>query len=324
MKLAPWEWMDDSDIFGVQDPDSGEIGWCCIMGGLGQFYALGAYLGTHGLESYLNTAAGKASEEEALFHSRMLMTSFEDRSAVDQEDRKIIKQLGLKLRGRNGWVRFRRHDPGYVPWYLSAGDARRLTVIFQQTWVVANQVVDSPYHLVGGGKGAYLVRVPRKTDGVLSWEDQWVRPDVSVGKPAKRQIVPPPFDEVRAHRIKGRLDRGHAVQEVAVFPLPMPIRDGKERPYFPMVFLVMDQETGLALANELFPMPDFPAPLPELFLTFLEERSTLPKRILVEDAELLDLLKPMAEALGIAIKKERKLRRVAELRNELFMNFMQR
>lgn len=25
-ELAPWEWMDEADIFGVQDPETGELG----------------------------------------------------------------------------------------------------------------------------------------------------------------------------------------------------------------------------------------------------------------------------------------------------------
>jgi hypothetical protein len=320
LKLAPWEWLDDTDLFGVQDPDHGEIAWCSVMGGLGQFYALGAYLGSQGLETYLRIAAGKASEEEALFRSRMLMASFEDRNSVDAEDRKIIKRLGLKLRGRNGWVLFRRHDPGYFPWYIDRDDVRRLTVVLQQAMVVARQCVDIPYHIAPEEEGFYLVRVPKKTAKGLSWTDEWVRPEVSAKKTQKKEVVPPAFDEVRAQRVKGNLTKGDAIVEMAVIPLPMPIREADERPCFPMVYLVLDHESGVALETEMFPMPAFPQGLPDLVFSALEGQQFLPQRILVEDAELHDLLKPMAKALGIAVKKERKLPRVSEMKRELMMH----
>jgi hypothetical protein len=51
-ELAPWEWMEESDVFGVQDPDSGEIGFVSIMGLLGEHVCVGVYLGVNALHQF--------------------------------------------------------------------------------------------------------------------------------------------------------------------------------------------------------------------------------------------------------------------------------
>ncbi|MHC1742213.1 MAG: hypothetical protein AB9873_04160 [Syntrophobacteraceae bacterium] len=319
LKLAPWEWVDDTDLFGVQDPESGEIAWCSVMGGLGQFYALGAYLGSEGLDTYLRIASREATEEEALFQSKMLMASFEDRNSVDAEDRKIIKQLGLKLRGRNGWVVFRRHDPGYFPWYVDRDDVRLLTIVLQQAIVVARQAADDPFHILSEEEGAYLVRVPVRGPEGISWGDECVRPETAARK-SQKPAVGLSFDQVRTQRLKGTIPKGDSTVEMALVPFPMPIREKDERPCFPMVFIVLDHENGLALETEMFPMPAMVTALPELVLAFLEKSQSLPQRILIEDGTLHELLKPIGKALGITLKKERKLPHVSEIKADLLMH----
>lgn len=51
-KAAPWEWMEEDELFGVRNPETGEIGWVSIMGQAGEHYALALYLGVEGLHGF--------------------------------------------------------------------------------------------------------------------------------------------------------------------------------------------------------------------------------------------------------------------------------
>ena len=37
--LQPWTWMSDADLFGVQDPRSREVGYCCVLAAPGVLHA---------------------------------------------------------------------------------------------------------------------------------------------------------------------------------------------------------------------------------------------------------------------------------------------
>ena len=38
-ELAPWEWMTEGDLFGVQNPETKEIGFVSVMGELGEHFS---------------------------------------------------------------------------------------------------------------------------------------------------------------------------------------------------------------------------------------------------------------------------------------------
>jgi len=39
-KLAPWLWMEETDVFGVASPDTSELGFVSVMGNIGEYEAV--------------------------------------------------------------------------------------------------------------------------------------------------------------------------------------------------------------------------------------------------------------------------------------------
>src|SRR3989344_3339900 len=103
--LKPWEFFNDSQVFGVKDPSGNETGYACIMGALGEFLALGLYRGSEGFEAHRRMQRIKNPEKaEGLFASlNCLMAEFASRDDLEKADLSVTWSLGLKFRGDKSW-----------------------------------------------------------------------------------------------------------------------------------------------------------------------------------------------------------------------------
>ena len=50
-QLAPWRWMQNDDVFGIKDPDSGVVNWCSVMGAGETCFGMALYLGPAGFDA---------------------------------------------------------------------------------------------------------------------------------------------------------------------------------------------------------------------------------------------------------------------------------
>jgi hypothetical protein len=137
-EVSPWEWMTETDVFGVRSPESGELGFVSVMGLLGEHYAVSLYLGSEGIHGFLDLQEmGPFADPEALIQIPQIQASFENREELEKRDREVIKELGLKFRGRNAWPMFRSYSPSLFPWFLEAGEVRFLSCALEQLVDVA-------------------------------------------------------------------------------------------------------------------------------------------------------------------------------------------
>jgi hypothetical protein len=315
-KLEFWNWMYEDNLFGVQNPEDGEIGYCCIMGSLGEMFAIAVYLGTDGLEGCFRIQSGEieGTDPDIIASQKCLMASFEDRSYLQKEDIQIIKKLGLKFRGRNRWPVFRSYLPGYFPWFLTKSEALFLTVAIEQAIDVALRFREDEKMLTVPDEDEYLVRVPDKIGDIVLWKDMWMKP----APVEKTRVFDNRVDETRIHRIKKKAIRTDAVWEIEIAFSPTPVAEKKERPSFPRMFVVMDQRSGLALDFHLSEISDDASEFRDHFLGFLEKMEGLPQEILIKKEETLQLLEPITSLLKIKVCQVSKLLAFEEFHNAMF------
>jgi len=316
--LEPWTWMSDADLFGVQDPGGGEVGYCCVLGALEEVFALCVYRGAEGLAGYGKMQAWETGRdfEDLPFTQKCLMASFEDRERLHKEDRDIIKKLGLKFRGRDSWPLFRSHLPGYFPWYVTKDEALFLTAALQQATNVAKRFNENDDLLTPPEDGLVFARIPAAGGKVGRWRDDWVRPE-----PFEKNAPEfPPVETQRLERILRSSSRSTTTWEVDFFFFSAPVRE-EGRPFFPTMFLVMDHQRGVGLDTWLVPPWEFFTVCRGRFLDFLERAQALPSRILVRRQDAAAMLEPIAAALRFKVRLVKTLGQVRAFRNAMASRF---
>ena len=317
-KAACWEWMFDADTFGVMDPETGEIAYCCIMGNLGEHYALGAYLGAAGLKWIFDMQVENEDQAgpELFMKQHGLMASFEDRNGLLDQDRALIKELGLRYRGKKQWPLFRSYEPGLYPWFLSSWECRFLTRTLQQALEVSLRCREDGTILGIAGEDTFLVRVPREEGPEITWEDQYLHVALPHEEYASFHVV----DELLLKRTLSLGKERRGTWEVDTFYLPFPVQEKKDsRPYYPKVFLILDKTTGLILRHETIQdLQEDGYRCIHAIVELVSERGKIPARIAVERDETYFLLRDACLQLNIELEKVRGLEVMPEIREALF------
>jgi hypothetical protein len=300
--IEAWTWMYDSDIFGVQDPATGEIGYCCVMGNLGEMFALAVYLGSEGLESYMRVASDLAEDPseglEAVLEQKCLMASFGARKGLTAEDRQVIKDLGLKFRGRTAWPLFRSYRPAYHPWYLTADEARFLTLALQQARGTCVRFREDPGLFDPAEEELWFVRVPENTAKGIMWKDAWLEPD-----PLEEEYLPDvPIDEFRLARLRKEAQVLDATWEMDYFLSPSAVQEKRgERPYYPYMTMTVDRASGFVFGTEMASSETYLEQFPLRFLWLVERHKLLPAELWVAREDAYDLLEPLTSRLGVEL-----------------------
>lgn len=319
-ELAPWAWMDESDIFGVQNPETGELGFVSVMGMAGEHFAVALYQGAEGLYGILDFVSTETGPDpQQLLDIPQLQASFENRDQLEKSDRDAIKQLGLKFRGAHAWPMFRSYRPGFMPWFITATEARFLTHALGQTLEVAPRLRDDSNLLYAEDEEdeeRYFVRVPRQQDGALVWEDEMMR--VPPPEPERLTVM---MDREIVERLK-QLPQHPLTLEVELFSLPTGVGERGERPFRPYMLMLADSRSGMIVATELLkPEPslrEMQAQVPMKLAGWLAEAGLLPAQILGRSELLLALLRPFAAPLRVKLRQSDRLPSIDAAMSSMF------
>lgn len=295
-ELAPWRWMDEAQVFGVVDPETGEHGYVSVMGTQGQHLAVAVYRGPVGLLGFSRMQAGELEERpELFFEIPQLQVSFEDRSILSRQDWELLRHRGFRFRGRQAWPLFRAYRPGWEPCLPDEAEARFLALAVEQLFDVATRLEQDPTILFGPAPDALLHRVARGRGGAWRWSDRYMPPPEF---PDTR--IPIAIEGSLVEHVEG-LPVGIGCVEVEAGLAPLPVGPRRGERFFPVMLLMADERTGAVVHMEtLEPMEPYEytfGEIPQALLEGFARAGQRPRAVRVRPGLVAGVLKAVEQGI---------------------------
>ncbi len=311
-RLRPWQWLEDTHIFGVEDPTTGEVNYVSVQGAHGEDPAVLLYPGEEGWTAYwalmeFAAEAGLVPDDLALTVP-MIVAGWAEEDALTPADRGLLDALAYHEPTPWGWPLFRSFRPGWAPWYPTPDEVRALTLALAHIPHVVDLVREkgADFLLRELEQGRVLVRVPRAgTEGRL-WQDAWRPFPEEREEPYRIRIPADLLDQLR-QRMPNREEL-----QVDLFMLPTGVQERPdERPYIPYVLLLVDAEGGDVIAADMLSAREgiralFEG-LPGQIVRHLAKAEIRPARLRVRSRRLHNVLDPLAQELALELLTSAKL-----------------
>lgn len=311
-----WTWMYNDNIFGVEDPQTGQVAYCSIMGNAGQLIGVAAYLGDEGLLNLNKLLLTEDDNDDFNYTQRCFLFSYGDRDELETKDLKVIKALGLKFRGKGQWPQFRDYSPGLLPWFIDAEACRFLTHIIRQAVEVAARCKTNQNLLLDfSAKPKLLLRVPATGTDSLVWKDEYREVEAKA-----RFLSFAISDEILLKRLKNLRGKSVAALEVETFYYPAPVAEKSgDRPYFPQMCLFVDHQNGMVLCYKNFMnLKEDGHQCLDGLVESIMHLGAIPAQMLVRKEETYYLFRDVCQQLGIELIQVDELELLGEVKEELF------
>ena len=299
--LAPWDFMEEDEVFGVEDPNTNNIVYFSVMGALGEHFAVAGYVGDNMLIRHLkNTASDEDLSIEDVFNVAHLQLSFEAPAELDSDE--YVRQFGGKEKYDRHGIGYsvRSFKPSYLPWLVSKNELEIFQRVLDGFLKIAKKRKGDPFiELVRmPEEDAFELLVLKKTRGKSPyWRRTFRSPDPSGA------IIPLeyPSRETLLRAMETPVAQGLSM-ELDLFLAPFEIGGIEERHYFTRLGLGVDVKTGIVLAYEVFENLGSPEKntkhLPEFIFQILTSSNRIPERVIVRNRSFVDTLIPYAHLLG--------------------------
>ena len=304
-KLAPWRWLEETDLIAVHHPETNERFYLSLMGAAGNHTALAVYLGEESLhrfnlmqqEEELSPPLSEMDGLALVLESRQLQVSFGPRGDLAPSDLSEIKKLGRKYRGEN-WPYFRSYRPGFAPAPITSEETLLLQLAMEQFYVLLPTLAETSEIAVRNGPQGAEILTRQFLQG--QWKTSYTPHDMrnfTFPQPAPSELL-----TAKIARLKPNL------KLECIFQLmPTPVGPSATNAVFPYLFLCVDRASEFILGMHMLSTEEqsheaLIASVPDRFLQMCDKIGAAPTEIHVSSHYAQALLQKTAAALNIPLK----------------------
>lgn len=309
----PWEFLWDLDLIGIRNGAEEDTVFFSILGRGGECYGISVYEGYEGLNDFLMLSMQEAlnlTPEYAMSQQKNLTCYWGNREELTEKQRKVIKDLGYKYRGRNQWLYFLSFKPGYRPWQMDREEVIRMTEHLRDLKLALEyyKQADVSVDFENGNMFCFEFGEGKKT-----W-NFGEKPLPFTMFRFKKLIL---TDEILLEDL-AEAEKCDAVLEADVWGTGVTIKDKKyERPANPLLCVIAEAESGMIITCELQePDDDAGVSIADEIIEFIFEYGA-PKEIRVSNVILEAGLEHICDVCGIKLRRMKRLRALEEFQKEM-------
>ncbi|MGV3488127.1 MAG: plasmid pRiA4b ORF-3 family protein [Tuberibacillus sp.] len=306
-EYAPWKFLNNDQLIAVYLSEVNEWFFCSVLGTAGREYGLVAYIGDEGLENLRKIYEGDVDIESLEKSQKSLFLSYSSAHELTPIDVDFIEMGGVLFEDKKAWPSFRSHMPGYFPWYLDENEAYHLFRILQILNHTFSTVDEENLRGIPSFHDGTLFALEEEGKAVLLHVDQIQTP---------KKAYPLFVSEFELKSIQKKLKVNDLLTiEFDSFYHADPVQDvPSDRPYYPNVVVAMDTNTGMVIHFEVLNPEDFEKGLQKTFLFVMDKLKNIPGFVLLTNENVMDILKPLINELGIQAEMVDELPYVNELK----------
>lgn len=117
----PWKVLYDSDLFGIEDPETGDITIASVLGANKEVFALHLHRPPQGFDFWRQAfqEPNGMSPDSILLKSSIIEVEFRNKKDLEEPDLQLYERLDAPKPGKGSrkWALFRNYRPRAMPWF---------------------------------------------------------------------------------------------------------------------------------------------------------------------------------------------------------------